>query len=79
MQALITIKNRPRVSSMSGAVKRAKIGLMIAFSTPKMNATTNRTKTLRAVVGAVRVMPLRIHVAIASAAAVASSLRIHLM
>ena len=45
MQALITIRNRPRVSSMSGMVTIAKIGLMIALSTPKINATINRVRT----------------------------------
>ena len=79
MQALITIKNRPSVSKMSGAVKSAKSGLMIAFSMPKINATINKVMILLVVLDPVRLMPLSIHVAIASAIAFATSLRSNLM
>jgi len=79
MQALMMIKNRPSVSKMSGAVKSAKSGLMIALSTPKINATTSRVMILLVMLDPVRLMPLSIHVAIASAMALATSLRSNLM
>jgi hypothetical protein len=64
---------------MSGAVKSAKSGLMIALSTPKISATINKVMILRVVLEPVRVMPLKIHVAIASAAAFTTSLTMNLM
>ena len=57
----------------------AKIGLMITLSTPKINRHDQQSQDLVGVLDPVRVMSLRIHVAIASAAAFATSLRIHLM
>jgi hypothetical protein len=79
MQALITTRNRPKVSKMIGAVKSAKIGLMIAFKMPKINATTNKVMILRVMLELVRLMPLSIHVATASAAALTTSLTTHLI
>ena len=47
ISALITIRNSPRVSITTHAVTRVKIGFTIAFTTPKINATTSRVRTLR--------------------------------
>jgi hypothetical protein len=64
---------------MTGAVKSAKRGFTIALSTPKINATINRVMILLVVLEAVILMPFKIHVAIASAAAFTSSLTMNLM
>ena len=60
-------------------MKKVKIGLRIALTTPKINATSNRVKTLFPVVDPVSEMPLSSQVATASAAALASSLSMNLM
>ena len=79
MHALITIRKSPSVSSTMGAVTNLKIGLTMAFSTPKMSATISNARIFRLVVGVFSVMPASNHVATASAAALASSRRIVVM
>ena len=49
ISALITIRNRPRVSSTTHAVTRVKIGFTIAFTMPKIRATTSSVSTFRPV------------------------------
>ena len=55
------------------------MGFTMAFTTPKISATTSRVRILRPVVGAVSVMPLSIQVATASAPQLASSRSRNLM
>ena len=75
IKALMTIRNSPRVSSTIGMRDQRKIGLRIALKTPKIRATTSMVSTFEVVSVLVRVMPLKIQVATARAAMLASRRR----